>query len=175
LQLLKKNLTEEITPVVFAYSLGKGQEALHLLGNSGLPVAVHDTILGFARIYEKHGINFGKFEKFRRSEWRGKVLLMPTQARYEKYFTRMENKYTIYLSGWGIDNQAASRFRVDRVLPYSDHADFRELIEFVRQVNPRVVYCTHGFEEFITTLRENGFDARPLQPADQLDLFASGK
>jgi Cft2 family RNA processing exonuclease len=100
---------------------------------------------------------------------------MPTQARYEKYFTRMENKYTIYLSGWGIDNQAASRFRVDRVLPYSDHADFRELIEFVRQVNPRVVYCTHGFEEFITTLRENGFDARPLQPADQLDLFASGK
>jgi putative mRNA 3-end processing factor len=175
LQLLQKNLATGITPVIFAYSLGKGQEALHLLGNSGLPVAVHDIILNYARIYEKNGIDFGKFEKFKRSDWRGKILLMPTQARYERYFREMENKFTIYLSGWGIDLQAAGRFNVDRVLPYSDHADFDELIEFARQVNPQVVYCTHGFEQFISTLRENGFDARPLHPAAQMVLFETGK
>jgi Cft2 family RNA processing exonuclease len=171
LQLLRQNLAADITPVVFAYSLGKSQEVLHLLGNSGLPVAVHETIVNYARIYEKHGINFGKFEKFRKSAWRGKILLMPTQARYEKYFTMMENKFTIYLSGWGIDAQAARRFKVDRVLPYSDHADFGELIEFARQVQPDVIFCTHGFEEFIITLRAQGFDARPLLPATRIDLI----
>lgn len=171
LHLLKKNLSRGITPIIFAYSLGKGQEVLHLLGNSGLPVAVHEVILNYTRIYEKNGIDFGKFENFRKSDFRGKILLMPTQARYERYFLSMENKFSIYLSGWGIDPQAASRFKVDQVLPYSDHADFDELIEYVKQVEPQVVYCTHGFEEFIGILRREGFDARSLQSAAQTDLF----
>jgi Cft2 family RNA processing exonuclease len=167
LDLLQKNLAAQITPVVFAYSLGKGQEALHLLGNSGLPVAVHERILGYARVYQKFGLDFGKFEKFRKEAWQGKILLMPIQARYERFFSALENKFTIYLSGWGMDPQAARRFRVDRVLPYSDHADYRELIEFAQRVNPKVVYCTHGFEQFITTLRSHGIDARSLQSAEQ--------
>jgi Cft2 family RNA processing exonuclease len=169
LHLLQKNLADQVTPVVFAYSLGKGQEALHLLGNSGLPVAVHENILGYTRVYQKCGVDFGKFEKFRRSDCRGKILLMPTQARYEKFFSTMDSKFTIYLSGWGMDPQAAQRFKVDRVLPYSDHADYGELIEFTQRVNPKVVYCTHGFEEFIKTLRQHGFDARSLQSVEPVN------
>jgi len=170
LYLLKKNLDNQMTPVVFAYSLGKGQEALHLLGNSGLPVAVHESILGYAKVYQKFGLDFGTFEKFHKSDYRGKILLMPTQARYERFFSIMENKFSIYLSGWGMDPQAAGRFKVDKVLPYSDHADYTELIEFARQVNAKFVFCTHGFEEFITTLRNHGIDARPLRSVEKVDL-----
>jgi Cft2 family RNA processing exonuclease len=132
---------------------------------------VHEVILKYVRVYEKNGIDFGVFENFRKSDFRDKILLMPTQARYERYFSAMGNKYSIYLSGWGIDPQAKARFRVDRVLPYSDHADFDELIEFVQRVHPKVIYCTHGFEEFIGTLHSHGFDARPLHTAGQLDLL----
>ncbi len=49
--------------------------------------------------------------------------------------------------------------------------DFLELIEFVKQVQPKRVFTLHGFAaDFAETLRDLGFDARPLSEADQLTL-----
>jgi hypothetical protein len=50
----------------------------------------------------------------------------------------------------------------DYAVPLSDHADYDELIECVERVEPRVVYCTHGPDEFVGRLRKLGHDARPL-------------
>ena len=85
----------------------------------------------------------------------------------------MWNTYSIYLSGWGLDRGARSRFGVDHVLPFSDHADYSELIEYVRSVSPKMVYCTHGFEDFKNELRGAGFMAQSLHEAGQTDLFAA--
>jgi hypothetical protein len=53
----------------------------------------------------------------------------------------------------------------------SDHADFPDLIEFVKQVAPKKVYTLHGFAaEFAQTLRDLGYDAQPLSEEDQLAL-----
>lgn len=168
---IKEKLEQEITPVLFAYSLGKGQEVLHFLGNSGLPVAVDYSILKYAKIYERFDIKFGIYELFKRSQFRGKVLLLPTSFRRNRIVESIEKKYTIYLSGWGMDSKARFRLGVDDVLPYSDHADFNELIEYVTKVNPREVYCTHGFDNFVSALRSRGFNAKPLFKPIQLELF----
>jgi Cft2 family RNA processing exonuclease len=56
-------------------------------------------------------------------------------------------------------------------MPYSDHADFNELIEFVSKVNPKEVYCTHGFDNFVSALRSQGFNAKPLFKPIQMELF----
>jgi hypothetical protein len=50
----------------------------------------------------------------------------------------------------------------------SDHADFYEHIDFVRAVNPKKVFTTHGFAtEFAATLRSLGFEAQPLEKTGQ--------
>jgi len=168
---LSEKLNQGITPIIFAYSLGKGQEALHLLGNSGLPIAVDYTILRYAKIYEKYDIDFGTYELFKRSNFKGKILLLPISYRRNRYVESIENKYTLYLSGWGMDESAPHRLGVDEVLPYSDHADFNELIEFASRVEAKEIYCTHGFDQFVSILRSKGFNARPLFAPQQMELF----
>ena len=122
-------------------------------------------------VYEKLGVKFGDFKLFKKNDTSGQVLLMPTMFRKSKYMDSTENKYTIYLSGWAMDAYAPHHFGVDKVIPYSDHADFQELLNFVNHVRPQVVYCTHGFSGFTGILRERGFDARQLDGSEQMGLF----
>ena len=71
-----------------------------------------------------------------------------------------------------MDRSCKYRSGVDAAFPLSDHADFNELIEFVRQVRPRRVFTTHGFAaDFAATLRDLGFDAEALVHAEQLTLL----
>ena len=171
LALLKEKLKEGITPVVFVYPLGKAQEVLHFLGHAHIPVAVHYSILRYVYTYEKLGLKFGSYERFKKSEIRDKVLLFPVTFRNNRYVDTLKDKYTIYLSGWGMDNYAPYHFDVDKVLPYSDHADYEELLTFVDRVKPNVVYCTHGFDGFVDILRDRGYKSKLLNESEQYGFF----
>jgi len=163
IELCRKQLKEGITPVIFAYSLGKGQEALKILSDANLPVAVDYIIMQYVPIYKKYGIKFSDFEKFKKSEYRGKVLLLPPNARNRRFLQSIGNIYTVFLSGWGMDSKAHTRFKVDEVIPFSDHADYDELLQLVEKVNPQEIYCTHGFDEFVNTLNNIGYKAHKLE------------
>ena len=54
------------------------------------------------------------------------------------------------------------RLGVDHAIPLSDHADYDELFAAVEQVEPRVIYCTHGPVKFVDRLCEAGHNAYPL-------------
>lgn len=171
LSLVRQKLNRGTTPVIFAYPLGKGQEALHLLCHANLPVAVDQSILRYVTVYEKLGIKFGTYERFKHNDYRDKVLLLPIMARKNKYLEHIVDKFTIFLSGWGMDPNASKRFGVDTVLPYSDHADYDELLTFVERVHPARVYCTHGINDFAAILKEKGYWSKPLIEPDQHNLF----
>jgi len=171
LALIREKLKKGITPVVFVYPLGKAQEVLHLLSHAKIPVAVHPAILRYVAVYEKLGVKFGDFTGLKKNRDLGQVLLMPTMFRKSKYLDSIENKFTMYLSGWAMDAYAPHHFGVDQVIPYSDHADFQELLNFVDHVHPQIVYCTHGFSGFTGILRDRGFDARSLNGSEQMGLF----
>jgi Cft2 family RNA processing exonuclease len=171
LMLLREKLKKGITPVVFVYPLGKAQEVLHLLGHAHLPVAVHYSILRYVYTYEKLGLKFGSYKRFKKSEFQDKVLLLPVTFRNNRYMDAIKDKYSIFLSGWGMDNYAPYHFGVDKVLPYSDHADYEELLTFVDRVKPKMVYCTHGFDGFVDILRDRGYKSKILNESDQHDLF----
>ncbi len=171
LQLIEQNLKAGITPIIFAYPLGKSQEILHVLSNSGIKVAADYNIIRLAHVYEKYDVRFGEFENFRRSDYRNRVILLPVNQRHQRFVKNMEAKQTIFMSGWGMDAAAKYRFKVDRVMPYSDHADYDELIQTATQSGAKKIYCTHGPADFVTTLQNEGFDAHPLVPRAQLDLF----
>ena len=171
LTLVRQKVNSGFIPIVFAYPLGKAQEVLHLLSHANLPVAVDSSIIRYVRIYEQLGIKFGKYEKFRRSEYRDKVLLLPVMFRNNSYMDSIKDKYTIYLSGWGMDAYAPHHFGVNTVLPYSDHADFEELLTLVERVSPEITFCTHGFDGFVEVLRERGYKTQLLNNPSQFSLF----
>jgi hypothetical protein len=59
----------------------------------------------------------------------------------------------------------------DAIFPLSDHADFPELLEYARIAQPEQILVTHGFPEFVYTLRDMGYRADHLDPPEQRDLL----
>ncbi|GAC1613593.1 MAG: hypothetical protein NVS9B12_14780 [Vulcanimicrobiaceae bacterium] len=52
----KTALEDGAVPVFFAYSLGKAQEAVAILGRAGIPIAVHGAIYAMNNLYEVVGV-----------------------------------------------------------------------------------------------------------------------
>ena len=49
------------------------------------------------------------------------------------------------LSGWALQPGAKYRYRVDAMIPFSDHADHPGLMECIQRVRPRGILTVHGF------------------------------
>lgn len=65
---------------------------------------------------------------------------------------------------WAIDSSFKCRMRVDEAFPLSDHADFEELMAFVKACDPSVVFTHHGFSVELASeiQRSLDIDAHPL-------------
>ncbi len=149
-------------PAVLAYSLGKGQEAMKLLGEYGFRVAVWPAMWELALIYREFGIEFNNCARWDYDPPRGEVLVIPPQALRYRSVRAIPRLRTLLLSGWAADPKAKYRYGADEALPFSDHADFDELIDFVKAVGPKQVFTTHGFSDFPRYLRAAGFAAQEL-------------
>ena len=152
------------TPVILAYTLGKSQEAMKILGDLGWRVRVHSSVWQVAQIYQEFGIPFKNCAPWREAElFTGEVLIIPPHlCRKPGTLMRISNPRTLFLTGWA---SAANRFhvRADMTLPLSDHADYNDLIRLVEKVNPSTIYTTHGFDHFAHDLCDRGYRAKTLQ------------
>jgi putative mRNA 3-end processing factor len=157
------------TPVIQAYILGKSQEVTRLLTAAGIPVLQHRKIYEISRIYERHGVSLGRYELFAGQATSGWALIVPPGMGWVR---QRGPQVSFVVTGWAVDPRAKYRFRVDHAIPLSDHADYGELLEAVRRVGPKVVYCTHGPESFVDRLLDEGHDARVLGRPLQKRLFA---
>jgi len=171
LDFVHSTLRSGYSPVVLAYGLGKAQEAMKILGGAGLPVRVHKSAWRFVPVYQENGISFPGCAPWREGGLGiGEVLILPPHLLRRDRLSGLSRIRTVLLSGWA---GSANGFRVrsDHAIPLSDHADFEELQEFVRRVNPSRVYTTHGFETFPKVLCALGYNAQRLEPTLQTGLF----
>ena len=159
------------TPVLFAYSLGKGQEVLRCLAGAGFDIALHGTTHGVCEVYARLGVEFPVYARLEQCALDNKVLICPPQTKRAAIFRSIRRPRTAIVTGWAVDRAARWRYGTDAAFPLSDHADYDDLVEYVRRVNPRRVYTVFGFDgEFAADLRTRGYDARPLKGAMQLQL-----
>ena len=175
LEIVHAALADGRTPVIHAYAMGKSQEVTKLLTAAGVPVLQHPEIFALSQIYAEFGCELSTGEADC-SEYAGRPLAghaVVTLPRSMKRFRLRDlgPAVSIAVTGWAIDPATRRRQGVDHALPLSDHADFDELLETVRRVEPKLVYCTHGPDEFIDHVRAIGFDARPLASEAQRRLF----
>lgn len=159
------------TPVVYAYALGKAQEIIAALNRAGLALQLHGIIARICEAYERLGIDLGPWKRYERGTTKGHVLIVPPDARRTPMIHSLFPRFDIAVTGWAIDAGTKFRMGVDLALPYSDHADFPELMEYVERTEPARVYCTHGFPDFVHYLRREGVNASWLSATEQLELF----
>jgi Cft2 family RNA processing exonuclease len=171
LELVDWALNTGKTPVIHAYPLGKSQEVTKILTVHGVSVMQHPAVYAISCIYRKCGVDLGDFSLFEGKPLTGHAVVTLPRSSREFRLPGLGRTVSIAVTGWATDKNAKYRLGVDHALPLSDHADFDQLIETVRRVAPREVYCTHGPAEFVDHLRDLGFNANPLNPPRQRRLF----
>ena len=160
------------TPILYAYSLGKAQEAIAILESAKIPHVQHASVAKMTSACIASGLSLKAPLVYGSEVPSGHALICAPQSRKLKKVQNMENKVTAMLTGWALHPSAKFRYRVDEVIPLSDHADYHELLETAHTVKPERIYTTHGStKEFAQTLRSHGYDAWCINGYDQLELF----
>lgn len=159
------------TPVLLAYSLGKGQEILAALLDSDLPIQLHPSSARMTGIYEALGQRFPRWSPMDPDTARGHVVITPSARALLAAQPRLGPLRIASLSGWALDGRRNADPDHSRRFPLSDHADFPDLLRFVEAVRPERVFTLHGFAaEFARHLRRRGIQAFALGEANQLEL-----
>lgn len=175
IELVRATFDEGRTPVIHAYALGKAQEVAKILTTAGVSVLQHPMAYAVSRVYAACGCDLSTGDATC-DEYAGRPLAGHAVVTLPKSMKRFRlaglgPTVSIAVTGWAVDATTRHRQTVDHALPLSDHADFDQLLELVRLVEPRTVYCTHGPTEFIEHLQSAGVDAHPLAPVAQRRLF----
>lgn len=158
----RDTLAEGAVPVFLAYSLGKGQETLSILGHEGIPTAVHGATWNLCNIYARHGISFPLAKPYAPGEVAGRALVVPPSFGSHPMVTKLDARIAV-VSGWAQLSRARSERDADELIPLSDHADFPGLLEIVDKVRAKRIWTNHGYSDVLAhILRRRGHDAQPL-------------
>lgn len=158
-------------PVFLAYSLGKAQEAVSILGSAGLPLAVHPSIASMCEVYRSCGVPLPHYERYDAASPPAQSVIVWPPSRTRARPARGKLTFTAVLTGWSLDRGAIFRYGADRGFALSDHADYPSLVRYVELAQPKKVLLNHGRREFAHRLRALGVDAEYLDEHAQLSLF----
>jgi putative mRNA 3-end processing factor len=165
----------ERTHLVGAYALGKTQRLIMLLRERGYdgPIYLHGALIPMCQLYERHGIALGLLRPATTAapdELKGKIVLCPPGALKERWSRRAHEPVIATASGWMRIRQRARQGLVELPLIISDHADWNELLETAKELQPGEVWITHGREEALAhALIKMGIPAKPLSLAGYED------
>ena len=158
-------------PVLLGYSLGKAQEILCALAGADLTPMLHGSVYQMTRIYEENGQKFCHYLRYHANDLAGKVLICPPSANRSRMLEKIPRKRVAMISGWAVDPNAIYRYQVDAAFPLSDHADYDDLLRYVKLVGPKRVFTLHGFAaQFARDLRARGIEAWALTEENQMEL-----
>lgn len=160
----------ERTHVVGAYSLGKAQRVIALLRKAGYnrPIFIHGSLAKLCDYYRREGIHLGALqpataETGKRNEFAGEIIVAPPSALADKWSRRFSDPVACFASGWMRVRQRARQRGVELPLVLSDHADWDELTQTIRDTGASQIWVTHGREEALVRWAElNGLSAKPL-------------
>ena len=167
----RESIESGATPVLLAYSLGKGQEILAALQDSDLPIQLHPSSARMTGIYEELGYRFPRWSPMDPETARGHVVITPSARPLLAAQPRLGPLRIASISGWALDGRRNTAQESGHRFALSDHADFPDLLRFVEAVRPERVFTLHGFAaEFARHLRRRGIEALALGEANQLEL-----
>ncbi len=171
-QFCRESLESGRTPVLFAYSLGKAQEAVWMLLENGLVPMLHPATFKMTELCKALVPAFpGGYLGWDVAQTAGRVLLLPPGRVARTLLATVGPLRTAVLTGWALDPGARFRHGCDAAFAWSDHADYPDLLRYVELVQPKRVLTLHGFAAaFAADLRARGIEAWALSQENQLEF-----
>jgi putative mRNA 3-end processing factor len=138
--------------LVGAYALGKAQRLIGELRAAGYhrPLYLHGALVRLCDLYRQHGVDLGELRlvaDVKKADLAGEIILAPPSALADRWSRALPDPITAMASGWMRVRGRARQRNVELPLILSDHADWDELIDTIRDIAPQEVWVTHGREE----------------------------
>ncbi len=138
--------------LVGAYALGKAQRVIGELRKAGYndPIYLHGALEKMCHLYQGLGVDLGEIRPVLETEkdaMRGQIVLAPPSALNDRWSRRLPDPVTAMASGWMRVRQRARQRNVELPLIMSDHADWDELTQTIKDVAPSETWVTHGRED----------------------------
>lgn len=158
------------THLIGVYSLGKAQRVIRLLRDHGWdrPLYIHGSLKALCDYYESEGIALGELRaatvaEGKKDSFAGEIVLGPPSAFNSPWVRRFGDPLISFASGWMQIRQRMKQRGVELPLVISDHSDWDELTETIRDTGASEIWVTHGREEALVRWCElNQRRARPL-------------
>ena len=133
------------------------------------------AIAKFIPVYEDYGYEFPGWEPYDSRAMAGKALVV-VPAHGNVLEASGKNIRLAYVSGWAALDNARSRSGAEQLIPYSDHADFTELLETIEKCSPKHIDVVHGYTvPFAKILQNRGYSAAaPLRASARTNIEAEG-
>jgi Cft2 family RNA processing exonuclease len=142
---IKNELLENKLIILAGYSLGKNQEIICFVNNFlDVTPLVDRKTYDFSKVYNQNGYNL-KFELLDHNFSLSNILILPLSLINRDLLNSLrlqsgKNICSYVMTGWNYS-------RSSNLINISDHCDHNSLLDFVDEVNPKVVYTMHGFSK----------------------------
>jgi len=154
---------ESCNLVIGAYSLGKTQEMIRILNESGISPIVTEEAERFNEVYERYGLKLDRVvvgSEEAEEVMSGRFVALVPMGKAKRYFahrlSEAFNRKTLCaaVTGWALN----FRFDTDAAFPLSDHADFDDLVRYVEESGAKKVefFCGNGSRVLEAAKAENG-------------------
>jgi len=137
---------------VGCYALGKTQRLIAELRRAGYDrtIYLHGALMKLTELYEARGVALGPYAQVtpdNRKSLAGEIVLCPPSALADRWSRSLPDVIPAAASGWMQIRARAKQQRVELPLIISDHCDWPELIDTIRETGAEEIWVTHGREE----------------------------
>jgi putative mRNA 3-end processing factor len=156
---------------IFGYH-GKLQEVMQILRNAKVkvPFIVPQKVFQISRICEKHGMKLGKYLLYSEDEAQS---MLREKDSYVAFYHMNSRRYVgkdalrVFVSGWEFSSPRRQISDNEHIIALSDHSDFKGLLQYVEESEPRLVITDNyriGAAKMLSKEIEKrlGIPARPL-------------
>jgi putative mRNA 3-end processing factor len=155
--------------LLFCYALGKSQRVLaELAAFTHDQVYLHGAVASLTEIYRESGVVMLPTVRVSEAppnyDFKGDLILAPPSAHRSPWMKRFKEPQTAFASGWMQVRGARRRRGYEKGFVLSDHADWNELRQTIRETGARRIFLTHGRSDALArVLREEGKEVRLFQ------------
>jgi putative mRNA 3-end processing factor len=155
--------------ILFGYSLGKAQRILaELYSLAHKPVLIHSSIHELTECYRRQNKMLAKTrtldEKLKELIFdqmlEGELILAPPSILSNGWVDKIGKYRTAFASGW---MQGGGRRGYDQGFVISDHADWNDLNQTIKESQAKKVYVQHRDGFLVRHLRKLGIEAWPVE------------
>ena len=164
----RQNQEEGKTSVLLAYALGKAQRMLAGVDPSIGSIYTHGAVEKLTAGYRESGIQLPPTQNVMAMEkgfdFSQSLIIAPPSALGTSWAKRFGKLSCAMASGWMQIRGTRRRRSMDRGFILSDHVDWEDLMQTVRETEAEEVLVTHGYSAIVVRhLKELGIDAKVLE------------